>query len=338
MRLRLPAIVLLLLGAIAPVAAQSTFKIATLAPEGGSWMREMRAGAEAVKTRTEGRVQVKYFPGGVQGNDVAVLRKIRLGQLQGGALASVELAQVVPDAQLYSLPFQFRSQAEVDYVRPKIDARMRAEFEPKGLVVAGMAGGGFTYLMSTRAIRNRDDLRATKVWFPQGDTIARVTFETGGVNPIPLPLADVFTALSTGMVETVGNTTSGAIAFQWHTKVKHMVDLPLTYVMGILVLDKRALDKLSAADRDALVQEMDAAFLRIDGSNRRDNDGARAALAGQGVSIVAPDASEQAFWQSIGTDARKKLEADGTYSTAMAQEIDALIAEFRARPAAGGSR
>lgn len=338
MTYRLFAIILLLVAAIAPAAAQTTLKVATLAPDGGNWMREMRAGAEAVKTRTDGRVLVKYFPGGVQGNDVAVLRKIRLGQLQGGALTSVELAQVVPDAQIYSLPFQFRSQAEVDHVRPKIDPRVRAEFEPKGLVVAGMAGGGFTYLMGTRPIGSSDALRATKVWFPQGDTIAQVAFETGGVTPIPLPLSDVFTALSTGMVETVANTTAGAIAFQWHTKVKHMVDLPLTYVLGILLFDKRAVDKLKAEDRAVLLEEMESAFVRIDTGNRRDNDGARAALAGQGVSIVAPDATEQAFWQSIGTDARKKLEADGAYSAALAQEIDALLAEFRARPATGGSR
>jgi TRAP-type C4-dicarboxylate transport system substrate-binding protein len=338
MTIRLIATALLLIGAIAPAAAQTTFKIATLAPEGSNWMREMRAGAEAVKARTDGRVALKYFPGGVQGSDVSVLRKMRLGQLHGAAFTSVELAQVVPDVQIYSLPFQFRSQAEVDYVRPKIDPRVRAEFEPKGLVVAGIAGGGFTYLMGTRPIGSSEALRATKVWSPQGDVIAQVAFETGGVNPIPLPLADVFTGLSTGMVDTVANTTAGAIAFQWHTKVKYMFDLPLTYVLGVLVFDKRAFDKLEAGDRAALLEEIDAAFLRIDAGTRRDNDGARAALAGQGVSIVAPDASEQAFWESIAADARKKLEADGVYSAALAQEIDALLAEFRARPAAGGSR
>ena len=313
----------------APVGAATTLKIATLAPDGSGWVREMRAGAQAVKERTQGRVELKYFPGGVQGNGDAVLRKMRLGQLQGGAFASAEIGTVVADAQIYSLPFQFRSQAEVDAVRPTIDPKVRAAFEAKGFVVAGIAGGGFTYLMSSRPIRSRDDLRAGKVWFPQGDDIARVTFETGGVKPIALPLADVYTALSTGMVDTVGNTPSGAIAFQWHTRVKHMVDLPLTYVLGLLVLDKRAVDKLDAADRAVLLEEIDAAFLRIDAANRKDNEAARGALAKQGISIEAPAPAEQAFWFQIGADARRKLAEKQAYSTALEAEIESLLAPVR---------
>lgn len=313
----------------APVGAATTLKIATLAPDGSGWMREMRAGAQAVKERTQGRVELKYFPGGVQGNGDAVLRKMRLGQLHGGAFASAEIGTVVADAQIYSLPFQFRSQAEVDAVRPTIDPKVRAAFEAKGFVVAGIAGGGFTYLMSSRPIRSRDDLRAGKVWFPQGDDIARVTFETGGVQPIALPLSDVYTALSTGMVDTVGNTPSGAIAFQWHTRVKHMVDLPLTYVLGLLVLDKRAVDKLDAADRAVLLEEIDAAFLRIDAANRKDNEAARGALTKQGISIEAPAPAEQAFWFQIGADARRKLAEKQAYSTALEAEIESLLAPVR---------
>jgi TRAP-type C4-dicarboxylate transport system substrate-binding protein len=329
MTFRLLAAALLALAFAAPAGAASTLKIATLAPDGSGWMREMRAGALAVKERTAGRVEIKYFPGGVQGNGDAVLRKMRLGQLQGGAFASAEIGTVVPDAQIYSLPFQFRSQAEVDAVRPAIDPKVRAAFEGKGLVVAGIAGGGFTYLMSSRPIRSREDLRAGKVWFPQGDAIAQVTFETGGVQPIALPLSDVYTALSTGMVDTVGNTPSGAIAFQWHTRIKQVVDLPLTYVLGLLVLDKRAVDKLDAADRSVLLEEIERAFQRIDAANRKDNEAARAALAKQGIAIEPPPPAEQAFWFEIGAEARRKLAGRQVYSAALEAEIEALLVPLR---------
>lgn len=326
------AAALLALAITAPAGAVTTLKIATLAPDGSGWMREMRAGAQAVKDRTQGRVEVKYFPGGVQGNSDAVLRKMRLGQLQGGAFSSSEIGPVVADAQIYSLPFQFSSQAELDAVRPQIDPKVRAAFEAKGLVLAGIAGGGFTYLMSTRPIRSRDDLRAGKVWFPQGDLIAQVTFETGGVQPIPLPLADVYTALSTGMVDTVGNTASGAIAFQWHTRIRYVVDLPLTYVLGMLVLDERPLDKLTAEDHAAVMDELDKAFRRIDANNRKDNEAARSALARQGIAIEAPPAAERETWRSIGVEARRKLAQRNAYSTSLESEIEALLA-----PTRGGS-
>ena len=83
---------------LATPAAAQVIKIATLAPDGSAWMRELRAASAEVKQGTGGRVDVKFYPGGVMGNDAVVLRKMRLGQLQGGVLTSSELSLVYPDA------------------------------------------------------------------------------------------------------------------------------------------------------------------------------------------------------------------------------------------------
>src|SRR5689334_19121744 len=113
MKLRNP-FALALLGLAGSVQAATTMKIATVAPDGTAWMREMRAGADALKKRTEGRVEIKYYPGGVMGDEPSVLRKIKIGQLQGGAFTGGELSAIVKDAQIYSLPFLFKNQEEVD--------------------------------------------------------------------------------------------------------------------------------------------------------------------------------------------------------------------------------
>ena len=73
---------------IAATANAATLKIATLTPEGSQWMKDMRAGAKEILDRTEGRVQIKFYGGGVMGNDTKVLGKIRIGALQGGALCA----------------------------------------------------------------------------------------------------------------------------------------------------------------------------------------------------------------------------------------------------------
>ena len=88
----------LLLALLSAPAAAQAIKIATLAPDGSAWMRELRVAAAEVKAGTDGRVDVKFYPGGVMGNDAVVLRKMRLGQLQGGVLTSSELSLVYPDA------------------------------------------------------------------------------------------------------------------------------------------------------------------------------------------------------------------------------------------------
>lgn len=309
--------------------ATSTIKIATVAPDGTAWMREMRAGAEAVKKDTDGRVEIKYYPGGVMGDEPTVLRKVRIGQLQGGAFTGGELSQVVKDAQIYSLPFLFKNQEEADKVRTQLDPLLRQSFDKAGFDVAGISGGGFAYLMSVNPIKTKDDLKAAKVWVPQGDRVAEAGFKAGGVTPISLPLADVYTSLQTGLIDTVANTPAGAIAFQWHTKVRHMVDLPITYVVGMLVIDKKVFDALSPSDQKAVNDDLAAAFARLEKINRDDNAQAKLALQKQGVEIFTPNAAETASWEVVGAEARKQLQAAGEISPEMAAALDKALAAAR---------
>ena len=316
---------------LAGSAQAATIKIATVAPDGTAWMREMRAGADQVKKDTDGRVEIKYYPGGVMGDEPTVLRKIRIGQLQGGAFTGGELSQLDKDAQIYSLPFLFRTQDEVDKVRAQLDPLLKQSFDKVGFDVAGISGGGFAYLMSVKDIRNKDDLKAAKVWVPQGDRVAEAGFKAGGVTPISLPLADVYTSLQTGLIDTVANTPAGAIAFQWHTKVRHMVDLPITYVVGILVIDKKALDTLSPADQKAVNDDLGAAFARLEKINRDDNAQAKIALQKQGMEIFTPNAAETASWESVGAEARKQLISADEITPEMSAALDKALAAARGK-------
>ena len=321
-----------LVAACGSAQAATTIKIATVAPDGTAWMREMRAGGDAIKARTSDRVQSKYYPGGVMGDEPAVLRKIKIGQLQGGAFTGGELSQLVKDAQIYSLPFLFKTQDEVDKVRVQLDPLLKKSFEQAGFEAVGISGGGFAYLMSVKDIKNKDDLKAAKVWVPQGDRIAEAGFKASGVTPIPLPLADVYTSLQTGLIDTVANTPAGAIAFQWHTKLKHMVDLPLTYVVGILVIDKKTLDSLSADDRKAVNDEIGAAFARLEKINRDDNSETRGALEKQGVTIFKPNADETRSWDTVGEAARKELISQGEITPEMSAALTRALNQARGTP------
>ena len=321
-----------LVAACGSAQAATTIKIATVAPDGTAWMREMRAGGDAIKARTSDRVQIKYYPGGVMGDEPAVLRKIKIGQLQGGAFTGGELSQLVKDAQIYSLPFLFKTQDEVDKVRVQLDPLLKKSFEQAGFEAVGISGGGFAYLMSVKDIKNKDDLKAAKVWVPQGDRIAEAGFKASGVTPIPLPLADVYTSLQTGLIDTVANTPAGAIAFQWHTKLKHMVDLPLTYVVGILVIDKKTLDSLSADDRKAVNDEIGAAFARLEKINRDDNSETRGALEKQGVTIFKPNADETRSWDTVGEAARKELISQGEITPEMSAALTRALNQARGTP------
>jgi len=312
-----------------PAAAATVIKIATIAPDGTAWMREMRATADAIKKATDDRVELKLYPGGVMGDNATVLRKIKIGQLQGSAFTGGEAGVITKDAEIYGMPFLFRSQAEVDKVRAKVDPILKDAVRQNGFELIGVTGGGFAYLMSTKDIKTRDDLKNAKVWVPQGDEIAELTFKTAGVTPVPLPLSDVYTSLQTGLIDTAANTESGAIAFQWHTKIKHVVDMPIIYVVGEVLVDKKTFDALGAADQKIVADQFDGAFERLDKTNRADNASAREALKSQGITFFSPDAAERTRWEGVGADAYKELTAQHAFSPDLQKAIDAALAEAR---------
>ena len=310
-------------------ANAATIKIATVAPDGTAWMKEMRATGDAIKTKTEGRVEMKFYPGGVMGDDATVLRKMKIGQLQGGAFTGGEASILTKDAQIYSLPFMFRNQEEIDKVRAKLDPLVQQQVAKDGYELRGVSGAGFAYLMSTRKIMTRDDLKAAKVWVPQGDKVAELGFKAAGVTPIPLPLSDVYTSLQTGLIDSAANTPSGALAFQWHTKIKHIVDLPLSYVVGDVVIDKKAFDALGAEDRQIVETEFGAGFARLEAITRNDNTSAREALKQQGITFDAPTTADAKTWEVVGDDVFKQLSGEGALSPEMLKALTAALAEAR---------
>jgi TRAP-type transport system periplasmic protein len=306
---------------IAPVHAQQILKIATLAPDGSSWMKELRAASAEINTATQGRVTMKFFPGGVMGSDAVALRKIRLGQLQGGVLTSSDLAAVYPDASIYSMPFMFDNWVQVDKTRAQIDPLLAKGFEAKGFKMMGASGIGFAYIMGAKPIKTRAEMNAVKLWVPQNDVVAERVFKQGGVTPIPLPLGDVFTSLQTGLVDTVANTPSGAVALQWHGKVKSMVDLPMSFVVGFMVIDLKAFNKLSPADQAVVSKVFANAAKRMDANIKRDDAAALAAMKKQGLMVTQLDPAEISRWRTIGAQVTAQLEKEKIISSEMLNAV-----------------
>ncbi|GAB3736906.1 DctP family TRAP transporter solute-binding subunit [Silanimonas algicola] len=314
----------LLLWALAPalLAQTQTLRLATLAPDGSPWMRELRAAADQVKAETGGRVEIRYFPGGVMGNDQAVLRRIRQGgQLQGGVLTSSELSLVYPDAPVYTLPFLFASWDEVDRVRAAVDPLLAAGFAERGFHMLGASGVGFAYLMSTKPMAGVEDVRRAKLWVPQNDAIAEMTFREGGASPIPLPIGDVFTSLQTGMVDMVANTPAGTVALQWHGRLKTLYDLPLAYVVGFIVVDRRAWSRIAPEDQAVVDRIFKAAAARVDQTIRRDDVAALEAMKKQGLVVVAPTTADADYFREVGRRVIARLEAEQGISPAVLEAI-----------------
>ncbi|MBT3094316.1 MAG: TRAP transporter substrate-binding protein DctP [Candidatus Thiodiazotropha endolucinida] len=321
---------LLLLLLLNPMSqAGTTLKIATLAPDGTNWMKEMRAAAKQIKQQTDGRVKIRFYPGGVMGNDSSVLRKIRIGQLHGGAITGGGLSSIYKDAQVYTLPFQFRNLQEVDAVRQVMDPQIIEGLKKQGYISFGLSEGGFAYLLSNSPVTSTENMKDLKIWIPEGDQVNASMFQELGISPVPLPLTDVLTGLQTGLIDTVASAPVGAIALQWHTRVSYLTQVPLAYLYATLVLKENAFNKLRQSDQSIVKQILESAFDRIDRQNRTDNEQAMIALKRQGVEFISPSTVQQQAWEAHAGKTLRKLSKESIFSEQMLNRMQSLIQQYR---------
>lgn len=323
------SLVFIALCALASFSSATTLKIATLSPDGSAWMIEMRAAAEDIAAQTEGRVKFKFYPGGVMGSDAAVIRKMKIGQLHGGALTGGALSKLAPDTQIYNLPFIFKNFEEVDYVRERMDSEIIQSFANAGYSVFGLAEGGFAYILSTRAADTFEKLKQSKIWSPDNDVLVQKSMQEFNLGTIPLGLGDVLPALQTGMVDTVTTSPIGAIALQWHTQVTHITDMPILYFYGILAISNKAYKKVSAADQAIVNNVMGQSFKKIDKINRQDNVDAMNALQALGIQKVDMLATDRDMMQGQAEKLAQAMLADQQFSQSAYAQIQKYLAEFR---------
>ena len=323
------ASLLLLTSLFSGVVHSANLNIATIAPEASTWMKEMRAGASEISTRTDGRVKIKIIGGGIMGNDKKVLGAIRIGRLHGGALTPSALGARYPDINLYGMPLVFDSHEEANYVRERFDERLRLGLQDIGFETFGFATGGFAVLMSNTPVRSLADMRGKRVWVLEGDTISYASMEALSLTPVTLPLTDVLTGLQTGLVDIVAVPPLPALVLQWHTKIKYMTEIPLAYSIAFMAIDKRAFDKLSPDDQAVLREVMSGVYKRFDRQNVIDNREARDALINAGIESVDFDESEQVQIREIMQISNRRLGEEGEFTIELYDEMIGYLEEYR---------
>ena len=172
--------------------------------------------------------------------------------------------------------------------------------------------------------------RARKVWIPEGDKIGQEVFEAANVKPIASPVANVYTGLQTGLLDTVTINPTGAIALQWHTKVSNLSDLPLLLIMGTMVVDQKVFRKLKPEDQVIVKEAIAAAFKRLDKLNAEGDIKAREALQKNGVTFNKPTAEEEVVWKETAEKALVKLKAENAYPAELYEQLQQSLEAYRA--------
>jgi TRAP-type C4-dicarboxylate transport system substrate-binding protein len=307
---------------------KTQIKFATVAPEGSLWMKVMHALDDELRQATENRVGFKFYPGGVQGDEKDVIRKIRNGQLHAGGFTGFGLGAIASEFRALEVPFMYKNLEEVDYTREKLDPYYRDLFQSKGYHLVGWADAGFVYLYSNQPIRNPDELRAAKVWTWSGDKLAELFFRAFNVSPIPLALPDVLTSLQMGVVDAVYGPPLAIIALQWFTRVKFMSDVPVTYGFGAMLISEKMMKKLSPEDTETLGRLAMKHGNDLIAKTRNENVNSIDVMESEGVEVLPVEPAVMAEFFTTGRTAWK----DGIgelYPAELLERVAATVDEYR---------
>ncbi len=282
-------------------------RFATLAPEGSAWMTIMRSIDDDLRKATGGEVGFKFYPNMSMGDETDVIRKIRLGQINGGGFTGFGLGEILPQARVFELPYLFDNDSEIDYVKEKLTPRFRSEFADKGYILLGWADVGWIYFMAQKPVAAPKDLDPLKVWMWEGDPLAAAFYAELGKTPVSLSVTDVRLSLQTGMIDAVYGSALATIVLQWFTKLKFISDIPFTNAVGAVLIDKKTFDTMKPEHQAFLISISEKRLKELVEKTRNDNRIAYERLLKEGLQSVPSTASQRSEMRKIGLKVQERL-------------------------------
>ncbi|OIQ19872.1 MAG: hypothetical protein BM556_05140 [Bacteriovorax sp. MedPE-SWde] len=281
-------ILLTLLVTVFTLSTQAlTVKVGVLAPEGTSWAKNLKRMAKEIKKATNRKVKIKFYFGGAQGDEPDVLRKIRVGQLHGGIFTGKTLGEINGDVRVIELPFTFyhdrkKAWSTVEKMTPFFNKSFgKSQFENLGFFEIGMV-----YFVSQKRTQSLDSLDGVKIWSWEGDELVASMIETMNLVSVPLPLPDVLSSLSTGIIDAAYAPPLGILSLQWNTKIKYLVDFPLSFSVGAFLVGQKTWKKISP-EHKKIVKEISARYVKnVNEANAKDNVEALTSLKSTGIEFL----------------------------------------------------
>jgi len=275
----------------APAGAQEVqIKLGTLAPVGSSWHELLKELAERWGQASGGKVKLRVYAGGTQGSEGEMIRKMAVGQLQGGAVTSVGLHDISPEPQGLATPLMFETPDEVQAALAKLEPKLDALLEKKGYVALTWGVIGAIKLFCTKAYRTPAEAEGAKIFVWEGDPGSVQAWKAAGFTPVVLSSTDVVTSLQTGMISCIPNIPLYVLTARLFEKAPYMIDVPWGWLVGSTVIRKDAWEKIPADLRPKLAEIARELGRKVDAEVARLNTDAVAAMRKQGLNVVEVDA------------------------------------------------
>jgi TRAP-type C4-dicarboxylate transport system substrate-binding protein len=302
-------------------SADTTLRVATLAPKNSAWGKVFNVWAKALDKKTEGKLKLDIYYNAVQGMEDAMVGKMKTGQLDGAALTSVGLSRIHKDVLVLSLPGVLDTWALLDKARAALQTDLEKGFADKGFQVIGWGDVGLLRQMSKGfGVRRPGDLKGKHpvVWRdePIGPTIYA---SIGGVVPVPLGPPEVLPALRSGKVNIVAAPSLAAEQLQWTPYLDHVNSNVIVCAIGGTVFRKKVLDDMPA-DMKQIFFDLQARMAKTNGNRVRKLDDESYARISKKMTLVNLTDADRKEWEKVLRQAVDRL-AQGTFDRGLIDRV-----------------
>lgn len=285
-----------------PAMAQAPvqLRIGTVVPKNSLYHQELLQLGQAWRTAQGGSPRFAVFTDGSQGGEAEIVRRMRIGQLQGALVSVVGLREIEPTAAaLQNLPLLFRSWEELDHVRDRMRPAMEARFAERGFVVIGWGDAGWVRFFSREPATRPDDFKGMKFFAWGSEPEQQAIMKSLGYTPVPLETTDILPAMQTGMINVVPSTPYFALASQVFSTASNMLEINWAPIVGALVVTQAAWDAMTPAARQVLRAEGERVAVRMRVQARREVDEAVEAMRKRGLTIHRPTPAQRKEWDAL---------------------------------------
>ena len=285
------------LGSHATAAAGTELRIATVAPAGSSFHKRLQA-LSTEWSHGAGGVSMNIYAG-TQGGELQIVRRMRVGQIQGAMLTSVGLAQIERSVTaLQYMPMMFRDWDDVDAVREKLRPELERRLGDAGYIVMFWADAGWVRYFSNKPIKSLQDMKSMRVYASSGDPES-VSLMKSYYTPVVLEPDQILLGLRNGMIDALPVPAFLANFSQVPTYAPYMLDLRWAPITGALVVTKRAWDKLDPAAQKWLRESSEKAGVEMRRASRAEDEQAVQAMKDKmGLKVVPMTPEAEREWRT----------------------------------------
>ena len=322
------ALALTLAATAASAQAPVRIKLGTLAPQGSTWHQLLMSMAQDISRTTNGKVELKIYAGGTQGNEGEMIRKMSIGQLHAASITAIGLHEITPEPQAEDVPFMIDSYEEYDYVHEKIRGKLEDAIARRNYQVMHWGEVGFVYLFSTQPYRTPVDFGKGKVFTWNGDPGAEAAWKAAGFHPVVLSSTDLVPSLTSGMINVVAQSPLYAYTTNLYSRARNMLNMHWGFLTGATVVRKDTWEKIPEDLRQKVLEIAEDYGKKTRDDIRKQNEDAIAQMKKRGLNVLQPASLED--WQKAAEEAnevvRGKVVPAGIYD-----EVKKLRDEYRAQ-------